>query len=108
MYTDEILANGRDFSRWHTKSSALPYPVNRRALMNLRSRGVTRVILHRNLIDSLNLYESVRFLESLGLEGVRYRAHQSSTEPEILKALDVVVFDISGIQQMNSPWILNR
>lgn len=108
MYTDEILANGRDFSRLHTKSSALPYPVNRRALMNLRSRGVTRVILHRNLIDSLNLYESVRFLESLGLEGVRYRAHQSSTEPEILKALDVVVFDISGIQQMNSPWILNR
>jgi hypothetical protein len=108
MYTDEILANGRDFARRRAISSALPSPINRTTLVAIRKRGITRVVLHKKLIDPLTLDESVRFLESLGLRGAHYQGRNTSSAVEIHRGLDIVVFDITAFKQTSSSWTLNR
>lgn len=108
MYTDEILANGRDFDHRHDRSSALPSPTNRTAFESLRKRGISRLVLHRNLVDPVTLQESVRFLESLGLRGIRYQGLNTNSGKEIYNGLNVIVFDIGDFRQTSSSWTLIR
>lgn len=107
MYTDNVIANGRDFRHRQSRFASLPSPVSRTALVALRRRGITQIVLHRNLIDPVTLDESIRFLESLGLRGVRYKGQSTASGPEINRGLDIIVFDIQPFNQTSSVWTLN-
>lgn len=104
MYTDNVIANGRDFQHRQSRFASLPSPVNRTALVSLRKRGITQIVLHKNLIDPVTLDESVRFLESLGLRGVRYESPSAASGPEINRGLDIIVFDVQPFKQTSSVW----
>ncbi len=93
MYTGEPVANGRTFDQLQDPCTRLPNPSNAHAYNFLVSRGVSRVVLHRQLMDPTAFKDSTQFLTKEGLRSVSLSSSDLSFEKDLDKALDVVVYE---------------
>lgn len=94
MYTGDTLANGRSFDQLQEPCTKLPNPSTAYALGFLESRGVSRIVLHRQLMDPQSFEDSIEFLRREGLRSASYSSRDTTIEENLGKALDVVLFDL--------------
>lgn len=94
IFRDSHLANGRDYQKRASICSALPTPVNLKALKTLQNRGVTQIILHRNFMIQNDFNAAYQFLAEMGLKHTSYVAPGSNQGSELIRSLDVSVFEL--------------
>jgi len=94
MFTGDTLANGRDFVSRYDAELALPTPVDDQTLSVLLKRGVNRVYLHRNLMVPGDFYSATHFLTKKRFVRTEFVTEVSDLNSEILRPLDVVIFDL--------------
>lgn len=94
MYTGDTLANGRTFDQLQEPCTHLPNPSNAYALGFLESRGVSRIVLHRQLMDPGSFEDSIEFLGREGFRSASYSSSDTTIKEDLGKALDVVLFDL--------------
>jgi hypothetical protein len=94
MVMNHRIANGRDYKNRANACLALPTPQNAESLRVLTKRGVSRIILHRQLMVPSDFDNATKYLRSLGLNGISYEVRESSSNLPYLNSLDIVVFSI--------------
>jgi len=96
VFTGDTLANGRDFESRYSKDLILPTPLDSKALALLSRRNVSRIYLHRNLMVPKDFDAAVEFLTSLQFIRRDFATEALSYDSELIRPLDVVIFDLRG------------
>lgn len=92
IFMDSHLANGRDYQKRASICSALPTPIDLKSLKTLQNRGITQIILHRNLMIQNDFNAAYQFLAEIGFKHASYKSPVSSQVSEFTRSLDVIVF----------------
>jgi hypothetical protein len=91
---DHKIVNGRDYVHRAKRCASLPTPIDPKTFKTLLNRGVTRIILHRNLMIKTDLDAAISYLNTSGLVGKTYSSVQPTSPKEIMDPLDIIVFEI--------------
>lgn len=100
VFTDERVANGRPLSDINERCLLLPLPDNNESYEILLNRGISRIVIHRNLVSAAEIERVVVFMRSRGLREARIHSSATGNNLDIYRALDVSIFDLKSDRQM--------